>query len=472
MLVALFAIPMIVKGLGTEQFGILTIVWMVIGYFGLFDLGLGRALTQLVAEKLGGGEEEEIPAIAWSTLGLMFLLGLVGALVVVLISPWLVQSVLKVPVEYQRDTIRSFYLLAASMPIVVNTAGLYGVLSALQRFKLLNAIRMPLGVFTYLGPLAVFPFSRGIFAVTAVLVVGRVINFVAHLYFCLRELPALRSTVTFRPSLLGKLLGFGGWMTVSNVIGPLMVYLDRFLIGSMLSMAAVAYYATPYEVVTKLWIIPGALLSVMFPAFATSHVQDRERTTALFNRGVKYLFIALFPITLVIVIFAREGLQVWLGAQFAKSSTAVLQWLAVGVFINSLAQAPFTFLQGIGRPDITAKLHVIELFPYLALLWWLLISFGIAGAAAAWTARVILDTVLLFVIANRFNRSGQSFMMRQALFMGGILLVILWGATQTGILAKSALFAITLMGFFLMTWFVLLSEDERAFLIERLRLRI
>jgi len=60
LLVALFAIPLLIEGLGTERFGVLLIAWMVVGYFSLFDMGLGRALTKLVAEKLGKGTGDEI----------------------------------------------------------------------------------------------------------------------------------------------------------------------------------------------------------------------------------------------------------------------------------------------------------------------------------------------------------------------------------------------------------------------------
>src|SRR5437773_8518685 len=61
MLVAVFCIPILIKGLGTDRFGVLTLAWALIGYASLFDLGLGRALTQLVARKLGAGEEHDVP---------------------------------------------------------------------------------------------------------------------------------------------------------------------------------------------------------------------------------------------------------------------------------------------------------------------------------------------------------------------------------------------------------------------------
>lgn len=79
----------------------------------------------------------------------------------------------------------------------------------------------------------------------------------------------------------------------------------------------------------------------MFPAFAAALVHDRNRAAHLYGRTVNYIFLALFPIVLTIVMFAYEGLNLWLGSDFANNSYLVLQLLAIGVFINSLANVPF-----------------------------------------------------------------------------------------------------------------------------------
>ena len=465
---AIFAIPLLINGLGVERFGVLTLAWMVIGYFSLFDFGIGRALTKIVAEKLGGGHTEDIHAIAWTGLLLMLLLGVVGAIVVALISPWLVHSVLKIPLILQQETLNTFYLLALSIPVVISTAGLRGILEAYQRFGLVNIIRVPLGLFMFLGPLMVLPFSRSLFWVVAVLVAGRLVAWFVHLVFCLRVVPNLKGRMTVRGELLGQLVCFGGWMTVSNLIGPLMVYLDRFLIGAFVSMAAVAYYATPYEIVIKLLILPAALVGVLFPAFATTLVQDRTRAANLFQRGTNYVFLALFPLTLIIVTFAPEGLELWLGAEFARESSAVLRWLAIGVLVNGLAQVPFALVQGAGRPDITAKLHAAELPFYLAILWWMLTHFGIEGAAIAWLLRVSVDMVVLFFMAHRLMPCA-GFLSRLSVYLGVALFALLLGVLLHGamwkgvyILTAPAIFAIT-------AWSVILSPEERAFARSRVR---
>lgn len=463
LLAAIFSIPILIDTLGAERFGILTLAWMVIGYFSLFDLGLGRALTKLVAEKLGLGQDQTIPPLVWSALVLMLILGLTGAVVVILTSPWLTQSVLKIPRALQEDTLRSFYILALSIPVVISTAGLRGILEAHQRFDMVNALRIPMGLLTFLGPLMVLPFSQSLVAITAVLVAFRVVAWLAHLLLCFKVMPALRTHVCMRGQDIRPLLHLGSWMTVSNIVGPLMVYLDRFLIGSLVSMAAVAYYVTPYELVTKFLLIPGALVAVLFPAFSASLVSDQNHAVSLFQRGIKYTFLVLFPLILVTITFANEGLGLWLNNEFATNGTHVLQWLAVGVFLNSLSHIPFAFIQSAGRPEITAKLHLIELPFYLLAIWWLLHTWGIVGAAAAWAARAAIDAFALFVLSAHLmpgvKRRGT--LKLDMVLVSAALFIFAIGGMLTGLGVKISFLVVTLFTFTLLTWFLFLSQQER-----------
>lgn len=467
--VAIFVIPFLIKGLGIDRFGVLTLVWMVIGYFSLFDLGLGRALTKLVAEKLGARQEEMIPALVWTSLFLMLILGVAGTLIICLLSPWLVYGVLKIPMPLQAETLYAFYLLALSIPFVIGTAGLRGILQAQQRFGLINAVRIPMGLLTFLAPLLVLLFSNSLFAIVAVLAASRLLFLVIHLLLCLYAMPALRHGVAIKRSVVVPLLRFGGWITVSNVVGPAMVYLDRFLISALVSIAAVAYYVTPYEIVTKLWIIPGAMVGVLFPAFSTSFVQDRTRTVKLFGQGVKCVFLVLFPIALLIVALADLGLDLWLGKEFAEHSARVLQWLTMGVLINSVANIPYALVQGVGRPDLTAKLHLIELPFYLFAVWWMTRAFGIEGTAIVWLLRVIVDAVILFGVARRLLKESAFVVKRSALMLGAGLTILALSMLPMGVTLKGGFLLLNLLAFALAAWFLILAPEERMLIINRFK---
>jgi O-antigen/teichoic acid export membrane protein len=461
MIFAVFSIPILIRELGKDRFGVLALAWALIGYASLFDLGLGRALTQLVAKKLGAGEDREVPTLVWTSLLLMLILGLAGALTAMLLSPWLVHRALNVPAALQPETLRSFYLLGLSIPAVISTAGLRGLLEAHQKFRLINAMRIPMGVYSFASPLLVLPFSKSLLPIVSVLAAGRVAGWAVHLIACLRVVPELRLRIAWHGAAAGPLLRFGGWMTVSNIVSPLMVTLDRFLIGAMVSMTAVAYYSTPYEIATKFWFIPGVLLPVMFPAFSASFEEDRERTARLYSRCVKYILVILFPAVVLAVGLARSGLTLWLGADFAQHSFRVLQWLAVGVFINSLALIPFTLMQGVGRPDLTARLHLIELPFYLLALWWLISAYGVEGAAMAWTARVGVDALVLFGMAEKSLPIGASLRPQTTLLAALALVTLALAALPQGPVLKSIFLLLTILGFVLVAWFLVLSPEER-----------
>jgi O-antigen/teichoic acid export membrane protein len=461
LLVAIPAVPRLIQGMGTDRFGVLTIAWVVIGYFSLFDFGFGRALTKLVAEKLGAGLNKDISGLFWTSLCLMLLFSCVGTVVMALLSHWIVYSVLRIPSMIQAETLRAFYVLAVSLPAVIISIALRGFLEAHQRFGLSNAVRVPLGIFMFAGPFLVLPFSSNLFPIVGILALARLLACIVLWTFSLRVHPGLTDGLAVRWDLASSLFHFGGWMTVSNLVSPLMVSMDRFLIGAVVSISAVAYYAAASEVVTKLLIIPSAIVGVLFPAFSTGFVQDRAKTKLLFIRGIKYTFLIIFPFLLVIIVFAREGLTVWVGEEFALHSTVVLQLLAIGVFFNSLATIPFALAQGAGRPDITGKLHLIELPAYALLLLVLVYTRGIEGAAIAWTVRMAADALALFVLAKRFLSTSASVKYQIFLLPAFALFTLVIAALPQGLVLKGLFLLVTILGFGLATWFLVLSPEDR-----------
>ena len=463
LLVAIFSIPLLINGLGVERFGVLTIVWMVTGYYSLFDFGVGRALTKMVSERLGAGNVQEIPALVWTALFFVLLMGLVGTLLVSAISPYLAREVLQIPPEMQTETLNVLYLLAVSIPIVISATSLRGVLEAYQRFAVISIIRTPVGMLTFLSPLLVLPFSQNIFHIVAALLVVRIVEWLAYLLICFRVIPSLRNDIAPQRTLLRPLISTGGWMTVSNIVGPTMLYLDRFLISGIISLSAVAYYTTPYEVLNRLMIIPGALVGVLFPAFSHSFEHDRNHTTMMFFRGVKYTFIAMFPVILVVITLAYEGLELWLGSEFAQNSTSVLQLLAIGALFNSITYIPYALVQAGGRSDLTAKLHFIEFPFYLLAIWWLTSNYGIEGAAFAWALRLAVDALILYGMAQRLLNINLLNIKVISFAIGVIFFLLVSAALPADMTLKSLFLLMTILAFVLVAWFKILSSDERLF---------
>jgi len=120
----------------------------------------------------------------------------------------------------------------------------------------------------------------------------------------------------------------------------------------------------------------------------------------------------------------------WLGTDFAAKSALVLQLLAVGFFLNFLAWLPSTLLQGIGRPDIVAKILLAEFPLYLGMLWLLTLRLGIVGAALAWALRGGFEVTLFFLIAGKQLSLPMSAAIENGVFKGILAIAALAAAVS------------------------------------------
>jgi O-antigen/teichoic acid export membrane protein len=456
LLLAAVAIPILVHQLGVDRFGVLSLVWILVGYFSFFDLGIGRAITKLLAEKIALQDSEASAALIWSGLICITLLGICFGAILLAMAPYFLNSVLKIPPIVRTEALESVPWLAAAVPVVTATCGLRGMLEAQQNFAAVNGLRTAFGIMTYAGALAVLPFSHSLFPVVVSQAAARMLSGVLHYWACKRCIPSFSLGMRMSRKALRALVSFGSWLTISNLLSPIMVYLDRFLIGALLSVSAVAYYTAPFDAVTKLWMVPAALTGVLFPAFSEAlALHDQHRVNSLYERSIAVTFLVLFPVVLAVILFAHEGLQLWLGAEFANRSTLILQVLAFGVFTNSLANMPFALLQASGRPDVTAKMHLIETPCYIGVAYWLIHTRGIEGAAWAWTLRLAIEAAILFFLLRRFLARKLSITMA-----AGSL--VLMAAGQIPTLLLKTIFLLACAGLFAsVIWHWILDDGLR-----------
>jgi O-antigen/teichoic acid export membrane protein len=475
LIVAFFCIPPLMHRLGVERFGILTLTWMVIGYFTLFDLGLSRATTKFLAEALGKGIVDKLPDIVWTSFLLHLLLGTGAGLLLAALTPLLVGTLFKIPPTMISEATGIFLILALSLPIILMSTVLRGVIEAAQRFDLINIVQTPAGALMFLLPLVGLYLGLGLTGIAILLVAARLATLIIYFTLCRSVFPQLRNRFLFDPLLVRPLFSFGGWMTLSNIVGPLLLYLDRFVIGTVVSLAAITYYAAPFEVVIRLMVFPASMIMVLFPAFSAFGTTSRETVVRLYIRSMKYLFLLMGPVVLFMILFAHEILLLWLGPDFAQKSTLVFQVLAAGMLLTPV-QVSVSLIHGLGRPDITAKFYLLELFLYIPLIWLLVSRMGIVGAALAWTLRALLDTVLLLVASGSlynisYNTFKENRLLRSILFLL-VLSVIFYMTSILGVpFITEVIFSITgTLLFTLTTWRYCLDENDREILsLNRLR---
>jgi O-antigen/teichoic acid export membrane protein len=379
--------------------GLLSLIWVVVGYFSILDFGLGPAVTKTVSEALAAGENDKVARLYRAAQRMQLVMGLAGGIIMAAFAQRLVTGVLSVPIELRPEALLSVYLCAVAFPFVLLTSSASAMLQAARRFDAINLVQAPLGIGQFVLPLVCVIWTRNLGVIVAVLLVSRIIALIS-LAIGVRRLVPLGSTQTSQQGgELRSLISFGSWVSISNVISPLMVYADRFLIGSLQAISSVAYYSVPSDATLRLLIVPRSLASAMFPEFSAT--RDNQRLKDLLLRSVRYILLLVGIPSLILFFAAHEVMSVWMGASFAMRSATVLQILLPGIVANSIAQIPFSVIQATGRPDLTAKLHLSEFLPYVLVLYFATKGWGIEGAAFAWSLRVIVDTTVLFYLARR-----------------------------------------------------------------------
>jgi len=456
--------------LGTDRFGILSLLWVVFGYFGFLDLGLGRATTKFAAEALGRGEIEALPKYLWTTVAFQVFLGLIGTLLLTLITPVLVERILKIPPNFVAEARTTFYWIAWAIPLTVLSTAFRGVLEAAQRFDLVNAVKVPASAAFYLFPVIGILLGFSLPGIVGLLVLSRLLSLMGWAVLSMRIFPVLKKRIAFCKDALRPLLSFGGWVTLSSVIWPVLASIDRLFIGAAMPIEAVGFYSAPYEVVMRMGIIPGSLAMTLFPAFsALGGSAETQRTKLLYGRSARFLLIMCAFAAVPLFLFARPVLKLWLGGRFAEQSAVVLQVLLIGYVGNSLASIPHGFLQGIGRADLPTKVQLVELAIYAPLLWLMVGEWGIAGAATAWSVRALAEMAALFILARRAGKvspldPGSGGLGRALIAVGGFMVAGLFVTRWTiGLVGPSLL----CVGFFVVLGFYVLRSADRALILTK-----
>lgn len=400
LVVAVIAFPILFRQLGTEGFGILSMCWLIVGYFSLFDLGLGRALTQAVAAHLHDAEGDELAQLVWTGITLLGAIGIAVCLIAFPLIPHLVEDAFRISLPLREMSVRSLGWVVGSVPLVVLTAGLRGVLEGCGKFRELSMLRALLGCALFGVPALVSLVRPELPAVALSLAAVRLAGCIGHARLALRILPALSRR---GPNLshARPLMRFGAWVAVSNVVGPVIIYVDRFVLGAYGTMTDVGYYSASFEVVSKGLVLAAALSGAWFPALAQACSSRSSDLAKLYRGGWNLLFRILFPALLTLVCIAPEGLALWMGHLFAQEGLRVTQWLLLGLLFNSMAQFPYSLIQASGQARLTARLHILELPVYVLFLIALVKSWGVEGAAIAWMLRALLDWLILEFLASR-----------------------------------------------------------------------
>lgn len=406
LIVAAVTVPDLINRLGLERFGLLALAWGLIGYAGALDLGLGRALTQMVAKLRGERQFESIPDILATASRITLNAGLVAGALISLFALLGGAGWIRTESTSEAEIQIAILLLAIALPAQAMSATYKGMNEAFLNFRGVSLLRASLGVINFAGPYAVSLFTIELPWLVSTLVASRLVSLFVFKHLassCLRDQPETQKVGHYSAQIASKLFAFGGWVTVSSIISPIMVQSDRFVIAAMISAAAVSVYVVPYEIVVQSLVFVGAISTVLFPNLSTLIQEKPDQWKTYFYKWLSRVALFMVIICTILAISLAWILTAWIGSNLDPQSIVIGQILCVGAFANAIGSMHYSAVHALGRADVTAKFHMIELIFFVIVLYFGIQFFGLIGAAMAWSARTFLDMILLSNFVRKIN---------------------------------------------------------------------
>lgn len=396
-LVAIPALGYLARSLGAERFGIFTLAMALVGYAGIFDAGMTRAVIREIA--IYRNDFLEKKRIASTAVFFVLCLGIVGTALMFFLS-FKISNILNVSKIYEQEVAVSLKILSFSIPIFLVNQIWLAVLEGEEKFFNVNVQKwISSSLLAGLPALMLIMYKTSLVGAITGLLIGRILALLVNIIFSYKFI--FSSGIRFHRYIFARLIRYGGWITISNIISPVMSYFDRFIFSYLSGAHVVAFYSAPAEAVSRLSIIPAALSRAVFPKLSSAK-NDNEKKV---NLKLSYILLSAVcgPIVLICFLFSEHILALWLGENFKGLPSLILRILLIGFLFNCFAQIPFTLIQAAGKSKVTASLHMSELFPYLILLFVFVKYYGIIGAAIAWTSRMIVDSLILFYLSQKIR---------------------------------------------------------------------
>ena len=394
---ALATVPIYLSAIGTARYGIVSVAWILLGYFGFLDFGLSRASANALS-RVGRGTRDERAPILVTAFVLNLAAGLVGSVLLYACARLFVAHFIQAPSGIIAELRPVLPYLAAMLPLGMIAGVATGALESREMFVASNTVSTFGTVTGQLLPLlAVYLAGPSLGVIIPALFFSRLLTILASFAMVFRVEGRL-SPFDFDRRWIGRLLHYGAWVTVTSLVSPLLESLDQFLIAGMLGVAAVAEYAVPMNLAMRSQVVATALARTLFPQLSRLSPDEAAAVMEEATVGLAYGFGAIIAPAIML---SHVFLTLWVGARIAAVSAPVAEILLLGAWANGVAFIPYAFLQGKGRPDLTAKAHLIEVIPFIAVLVGLTHLLGLPGAALAWTLRVAVDLALLLWMSGR-----------------------------------------------------------------------
>lgn len=424
----LVAIPIQIRILGTEAYGLIGFITTMQVILVVFDLGLPATVVREIA--LNRDSEHQFSrALIQTCSTLYWIIALIVGVLFILASDWIAFHWLHVetiPAEVVAQALR----LLAIYIIFLWPLNIYiSTIAGLQRFDILNLLKIINTTSVQLGGIAVLLLTHNLYAFIGWLLLNAIVFLVIHIWMCFRLLPGLSLLPKISIPVIKRIWKFSFDLNLISTLSVVYTQTDRVLISALLPLRMLGYYNAAYNISRQTGTIQEFMNTAIAPALAAK--AEKEKPEALSSFYFRYAQMLVYIVALpsfVLIFFGSEVLNLWVGREIANGGAVALSLLSIGFLLNSSMSTCYTLAIATGHSRIPLIVNIAGLGVYLPIMFYLLTNHALEGAALGW---ILLNIYYLLTLMpytqRRILKNGMVFWMTHILLPFAITGVLIFG---------------------------------------------
>lgn len=398
----LILIPIILRYIGVERYGIWVFIQTIMTFATLMDFGISSGITKFTAEYEAGKNHLKILQV-FNTLFIVYLFICIWFFIAIFVcQDWIINTFIRTEQIVKADI--SFILLSSAAIFGMNIAfNVYpSFLDGLQRMDLTNKARILWGICNFLFSAVFLSIGWGIKGLVIANGLSSLITLFVYILFSAKVAPYLRlNPLLFDFATLVRVFRFSSYGALGGILAMLHFQFDKLIISYFLGLKYLAFYDMAQRIVFLLWGISGSFTVSIMPAASSTYASlGISKMREIFQTTFKYLALVATPVFLFISVMSERIIFLWLGSGY-ETSALLLRFLAIAYLINVLTGPGAAILTGMGLPKIPFLGGLITATTSVILSIVLIIKIGLLAVIISPLAAYTLGAVYGFVMLQR-----------------------------------------------------------------------
>ena len=416
-ILGIILIPVYIKFLGVESYGLVGFYATLSSVLGILDLGIGSTINRELARRSFNNNDTTQRDLVRSLEIIYWIIAIISGIILFFCASYLTQNWIKAT-SLSKSTVATTIKLMGIGIAIQFPASLYsGALMGLGRQVLLNNILLITGSIKGFGAILILwiisPTIESFFIWQGIISISTTAILCLYVW---KSLPKSLFPAKFSKSIIKEIWKYAAAISINSLIGVFLSQLDKIVLSKLLPLSDFAYYSIASTIGSIIWLIQIPINNAIFPHFVQFNENNEKiKSINLFHKSSQVLFFILIPVASILIFFSGPILFIWLkNDEIVEHSHLLVSLIVFGLLLNALASIPSSCANAFGWPQLITYTNTIQAIIIAPLMFIFIHFFKLNGAAIVY---IIMNCTYVFFLAPRLiNRHLKGQLINWILF--------------------------------------------------------